>query len=68
MALAAARRRPRLPVALGVGIVSMFCGGALVAWALQQPTIGGMVAAGTGAMMVFVGGAWTRRALVPRRA
>ena len=50
------------------GLLSMFCGGAIVAWALQQATLGGAVAAGAGAMMVFVGGAWTRKAWIPRRA
>ena len=61
MALAAAPRRWQLPLDLGVGLVSMAGGGVLVGWALQQPTLGGMIAAGCGAMMVFVGGAWVRR-------
>lgn len=64
MATAAPSRRSwQLPLDVGVGLVSMFAGACVVGWSLLQPTIGGMIAATCGAMMVFVGGAWTRKAL-----
>lgn len=63
MAVAAPRRAWHVPVDLGVGLVSMFAGACVVGWALMQPTIGGAIAAGCGAMMVLVGGVWTRKAL-----
>lgn len=62
MSLAAAPRSWRVAFDLVVGLVSVAAGGWLVGWALQQPTLGGMIAAGCGALLVFVGGAWVRRA------
>lgn len=68
MALAAGRpvRRWTLPLDLGVGLLSILTGACIVGWAYGEGTIGGMIAAGSGAMMVFVGAAWTRKALVTR--
>lgn len=63
MRTAAASRRPwRFPLDVGVGLVSMFLGACVAGWALLQPTLGGMIAAACGSLMVFVGGAWTRKA------
>lgn len=63
MATAAATRRPRyFPLDVGVGLVSMFLGACIVGWSLLQATVGGMIAATCGSLMVFVGGAWTRKA------
>lgn len=61
--VAPSRRSWARPLDVGVGIGSTFAGACIVGWALLQPTIGGMIAAACGATMVFVGGAWTRKAL-----
>jgi hypothetical protein len=62
MAIGAAPRGFRIPFDLAVGLVSMAAGVCLVGWALFQPTLGGMIVAGSGALMVFVGAAKARRA------
>ena len=64
MAIAAPPRRSwERFLDVGVGMVSAFAGACIVGWALLQATIGGMIAAACGAMMVFVGSAWMRKAL-----
>lgn len=68
LALARPRRRWTLPFDVGVGLLSIAAGATIVGWSYGEATIGGMFAAGSGALMVFVGAAWTRKALAPSRA
>lgn len=52
-----------LPRDLLVGILGIVSGGAIIAWSYGAATLGGMIAAGSGLLMVLVGGACVHNTL-----
>ena len=64
MALAGAPRSlAHLPRDLLVGVLGIGAGAGIVAWSYGEATLGGMIAAGSGLLMVLVGGACVHNTL-----